>query len=198
MHNIIFDLGGVVLRWDPDDILRQFYSDEASRAHAKREIFQHTDWLDMDRGTLLEPDAILRFHQRTGRSRDEICALMQAVKDSLQPVPETVSLLEELVGREVPLYCLSNMPATTADYLRQRHSFWKLFRGVVISGEIQLLKPEREIFEHISERFDLIPERTVFVDDHGPNIAGAKSLGFKTVHFKTPSQCRAELLSHID
>jgi hypothetical protein len=66
MHNVIFDLGGVVLSWSPDDILKDFYADEASRAHAKREVFQHDDWLSMDRGTLLEPDAIVRFHQRPG------------------------------------------------------------------------------------------------------------------------------------
>jgi putative hydrolase of the HAD superfamily len=193
MHNVIFDLGGVVLSWSPDDILKDFYADEASRAHAKREIFQHDDWLSMDRGTLLEPDAIVRFHQRTGRSRDEMSALMQAVKDSLRPVPETVDLLEELAAQGVPLYCLSNMPATTADYLRQRHDFWKVFRGVVISGEIQLLKPDREIFDHIARRFALTPENTVFIDDHGPNIDSAKRLGFKTVHFQTPAQCRTDL-----
>lgn len=198
MHNVIFDLGGVVLRWSPDDILERFYADEASRAHTKREVFQHKDWLDMDRGTLLEPDAILRFHQRTGRSQDEMSALMQAVKDSLQPVAETVDLLEELAGRGVPLYCLSNMPATTADYLRQRHTFWKVFSGVVISGEIQLLKPDREIFDHIAQRFSLTPENTVFIDDHGPNIDSAKRLGFKTVHFQTPGQCRTELFALLD
>ena len=198
MHNVIFDLGGVVLRWSPDDILKEFYTDEALRAHTKREVFQHNDWLDMDRGTLLEPDAIVRFHERTGRSRDEMSALMQAVKDSLQPVPETVALLEELAGQGIPLYCLSNMPATTADYLRQRHTFWKVFRGVVISGEIQLLKPDHEIFDHIAQRFALTPENTVFIDDHGPNIDSATRLGFKTVHFQTPGQCRTELFALLN
>jgi putative hydrolase of the HAD superfamily len=195
MHNVIFDLGGVVLKWSPDDILEEFYADEAARAQTKREVFQHNDWLDLDRGTLLEPDAIVRFHQRTGRPREEMSALMQAVKDSLQPVPGTVDLLEELAARGIPLYCLSNMPATTADYLRQRHSFWKVFGGVVISGEIQLLKPEREIFDHIAQRFALTPENTVFIDDHGPNIDSAKRLGFKTIHFQTPGQCRTELFA---
>jgi putative hydrolase of the HAD superfamily len=198
MHNIIFDLGGVVFRWSPDDILKEFYADEASRAHSKREIFQHTDWLDMDRGTLLESDAIVRFHRRTGRSLGEMSALMQAVKDSLEPIPETVDLLEELAGQGIPLYCLSNMPATTADYLRQKHTFWKVFRGVVISGEIQLLKPDREIFDHIAQRFALTPDSTVFIDDHQPNIDSAKRLGFKTVHFQTPGQCRTQLFALLD
>ena len=133
MHNVIFDLGGVVLKWSPDDILEEFYADEASRAQTKREIFQHGDWLDLDRGTLLEPDAIVRFHRRTGRSRDEMSALMQAVKDSLQPVPQTVALLEELAGRDIPLYCLSNMPAATADYLRQKAY---VLEGLPRSGDI--------------------------------------------------------------
>ena len=106
-----------------------------------------------------------------------------------------VDLLEELAGQGIPLYCLSNMPASTADYLRQKHTFWKVFRGVVISGEIQLLKPDREIFDHIAQRFALTPDSTVFIDDHQPNIDSAKRLGFKTVHFQTPGQCRTQLFA---
>jgi putative hydrolase of the HAD superfamily len=190
---IIFDLGGVVLRWNPDAILRNFYADETLRSAAKRDIFQHADWQDLDRGTLLEPEAFLRFHQRTGRPLEEMAALWQAARDSLQPIPQTLEILDELTDRNLPLYCLSNMPATTADYLRAKYSFWKSFRGIVISGEIKLLKPDPKIFAHIAERFGLAPQQTVFIDDHLPNVEGADRLGFKTVLFENPRQCRLAL-----
>jgi putative hydrolase of the HAD superfamily len=196
-HSVIFDLGGVVLRWNPDDILQNYFADEISRSLVKREVFQHPDWLEMDRGVLSEDEAILRFHRRTGCSVTDLSGLMQAVKDSLQPIPGTLHILEELSQRGVPLYCLSNMPATTADYLRTRQHFWKMFRGVVISGEIHLLKPDRAIFEHIAARFGLRPASTIFIDDHLPNIEGARTLGFRTHQFANPTQCREALSSFL-
>ncbi len=195
--SVIFDLGGVVLRWNPDEILRNFYADDSLRSLAKRGLFQHRDWLELDRGTLLESHAVQRFHERTGRPAEEMAALLQAVRDSLQPIPETVMIIDELAGRGIPVYCLSNMPAATAEYLRSKYSFWKAFRGVVISGEIRLLKPDAAIFDHIARRYGLNPELTVFVDDHRPNIEGAERMGFKTVLFENPAQCRAELMERF-
>lgn len=191
--SVIFDLGGVVLRWNPDDIIRDFCADEAMRSVLKREVFKHPDWLAMDRGVLQEHEAIQRFHRRTGLSLADVCALMQAVKDSLLPIPETVELLEELSAQDVPLYCLSNMSATTSNYLRARHSFYGVFRGIVISAEIQLIKPDPAIFEYIVERFSLAPSNTVFIDDHPPNIESAHRLGFKTLLFSDPIQCQETL-----
>lgn len=194
-HSIIFDLGGVVLRWNPDDILEDFYADEPSRTTAKREVFQHADWLELDRGVLREDEAIQRFHERTGRPLAEMSALMQAVRDSLQPIPETLEILEDLARRGIPLYCLSNMAASTADHLRRQHTFWNFFRGIVISGEVKLMKPDPEIFEYIARRFALRPQNTVFIDDHFPNVKSAAGLGFKTLLFESPAQCRSELNS---
>ena len=111
----------------------------------------------------------------------------------MQPIPGTIELLESLAAKDVPLYCLSNMPATTADYLRTRYSFWRVFRGIVISGEIRLLKPDPAIFEYIVTRFSLNPRNTTFVDDHLPNIESAGRLGFKTLLFSDPVQCRSDL-----
>jgi putative hydrolase of the HAD superfamily len=197
-YSVIFDLGGVVLRWNPDDIIRSFCSDEAVQSVLKREVFRHPDWLDMDRGVLPEHEAIKRFHTRTGLSLAEVSALMQAVRDSLQPIPGTVALLAELAALDVPLYCLSNMSVTTSNYVRARHSFWRSFRGIVISGEIKLIKPDPAIFEYMVERFGLVPRNAVFIDDHPPNIESANRLGFKTVLFHDPVQCRKSLSELLD
>ena len=194
MQNVIFDLGGVVLKWDPEGILQRFFSDDAAREVSRREIFRHPDWREIDRGTIAEHEAVLRFHQRTGRPIDEMEALVQYVKDSLQPLPETVALMEELSGHGIPLYCLSNMPATTAEHLREQHSFWPLFRGVVISGEINMLKPEPDIFHYIARQYSLVPEDTCFIDDMPENVEGARQVGFNALLFENPRQCREDLL----
>jgi len=193
VKNVVFDLGGVVLHWSPTEILHNTFADEATRATVKREVFQHPDWQDMDRGTLLEPEAVQRFGQRTGHSVETMTNLLENVKASLLPIAETQKIIQELAAHDVPLYCLSNMPATTADHLRERHTFFKLFRGVVISGEIQLMKPDHAIFEHLVRRFGLAPKHTLFIDDHLPNIEGAAKFGLQTHHFTDPGRCRAAL-----
>lgn len=193
VQNVVFDLGGVVLHWSPAEILRECFADEATRETVRREVFQHPDWQDLDRGTLLEPEAIQRFHRRTGRSVADMSNLLQTAKSSLMPIAETQKIIQELAAHGVPLYCLSNMAASTADHLRERHAFFKLFRGVVISGEIKLLKPDHAIFEHLVHRFGLEPKDTVFIDDHLPNIEGAGSFGLNTHHFTDPGRCRIAL-----
>ena len=193
VRNVIFDLGGVVLEWNPDAILEKQYADPAARLTLKAALFQHPDWVQMDRGTLSEAEVIERLTQRTGIASRELAGLMEAVRHSLQPKADTLLLLEELAARQVPLYCLSNMPASTFAYLRERYDFWSVFRGIVISGEIKMMKPEREIFDHLLQRYGLSPAETVFVDDHAPNIAAARALGLTTVLFRDARQCRAEL-----
>jgi putative hydrolase of the HAD superfamily len=141
MRNIIFDLGGVVLEWNSDLILERFYSDLDVRVAVKAGLFQHADWLQMDRGMLTESEVVTRVEKRTGRPTEELIDLFDAVRASLQPKPDTVALIERLAHSCVPLYCLSNMPASTFAYLRKRYAFWPRFRGIVISGEIKMMKP---------------------------------------------------------
>ena len=193
MRNVIFDLGGVVLDWDPDAILEDYYTDPKERAAMKAALFKHPDWLQMDRGTLTESEALGRLQQRTGRPVAELSGLFDAVRSSLRPKADTVALVKSLARRDVPLYCLSNMPASTFAYLREQHSFWNVFKGIVISGEIKMAKPEREIFEYLLRRYALAAAETVFVDDHAPNIEAARTLGLHTVWFRDAHQCELEL-----
>jgi len=192
-RNIIFDLGGVVLDWNPDAILAQYYTEPALRASIKAAVFQHPDWLEMDRGVLTEAEAIERIIARTNRPKAELKGLFDAVLNSLHPKSDTVDLLERLAARGVPLYCLSNMPASTYSDLRQRHAFWPAFRGVVISGEVKLMKPERAIFDYLLHRYGLAPDDTIFVDDHQPNILAAQAVGLHTVLFIDALQCEREV-----
>jgi putative hydrolase of the HAD superfamily len=193
VKNVIFDLGGVVIEWNPDRILERYYADPELRAIMKTAMFLHPDWLQMDRGALTEADLLLRLGDRTGRPAAELDELFNAVRESLHTKPDTVALLNKLHGRGVPLYCLSNMSSDIFRHLRKRHSFWGVFRGIVISGHIQLMKPEREIFEHLLQRHGLNAAETVFIDDSAPNIEAARALGLHTVWFKSANQCQQEL-----
>ncbi|MFL6600081.1 MAG: HAD family hydrolase [Steroidobacteraceae bacterium] len=193
VKNVIFDLGGVVIEWNPDRILASYYADPEIRALMKTALFLHPDWLQLDRGTLQEADLLARAADRTGRPAAELSGLFAAVRESLHTKSETVALLQKLAARGVPLYCLSNMSSDIFAYLRERHSFWGVFRGIVISGDLQMIKPEREIFEFLLRRHGLAAAQTVFVDDSRPNIEAARGLGIHAVWFENAQQCELEL-----
>jgi putative hydrolase of the HAD superfamily len=197
VRNVVFDFGGVLVRWQPEAVIAEFYADERSRALVRDAVIRHPDWIDLDRGTLSEDAAVARFAARMERPVAEMRALMQHIKDSLTPLPDSIALLDELARRGVPLYGLSNMSAPVFALLKSRHGHWDRFRGIVVSGEIGLVKPDAEIFHHLAERYGLIPAETVFIDDHLPNIESARRLGFRTIHFAAADQCRHELDTHL-
>ena len=193
VRNVIFDLGGVVFDWNPDHIVSRVQPVPELRAALKDALFGHADWRMFDRGTLTEPELIQRLQLRLGSTRAEVEVILDAVRNSLVEKPETLELIRALQGQGTPLYCLSNMPASIYTHLRQRHSFWDLFNGIVISGEVQMMKPEPEVFLHLLEKYKLRPEETVFVDDLLANIEAAKQVGLRTILFKDAAQCRREL-----
>jgi putative hydrolase of the HAD superfamily len=189
----VFDLGGVVVRWDPDAIIAGVFSDSGIRSRIKADVFSHPDWLELDRGTLEREDAIARAAQRTGVARDEIRRLVHAVPPSLTVFPDTVDLLYRLKRLGYPLYCLSNMHFASIEYLEQVHDFWDVFDGRVISCRLNLCKPEAGIYEHLLKTYRLDPGETVFIDDVQKNLDAAAKLGIRTVRFENAAQCERDL-----
>ena len=178
IHNVIFDFGGVLVRWRPQEIIESFYQDEALRRRVQESVFQHPDWVDWDRGTLSDEDAVERFAARMQRPVEEMRRLMDHVRHSLDALDDSHELVRTLSARGVPLYALSNMSRSTFAHIKARHAVFDHFRGIVISADIRLVKPDPRIFEHISRKFSLIPAETVFIDDHLPNVEAAARWGF--------------------
>jgi putative hydrolase of the HAD superfamily len=192
-QSVIFDFGGVLVRWQPQEIIDNFYEDEDLRGRLRDEVFQHPDWLEMDRGTLEDADAVQRFAARMKRPAAEMRELLQRVKDSLVPMEASLEIVNGLVQRGIPVYGLSNMSSSTFAHLEDRHAIWEVFRGIVISGHIKLVKPDPRIFEHIAKTYGLVPEETAFIDDLKPNVEAASRCGFRGIQFESAAQCRGEL-----
>jgi putative hydrolase of the HAD superfamily len=193
VRNVIFDFGGVLITWRPNEIIDQFYRDEALRERVKHAVFQHPDWIDIDRGMLDEEEASRRFAARMERPLEEMTALMQHVRKSLLPIPESFAIVRELESRGIPLYGLSNISVENFSHLEQNYDLWRSFRGIVISAKVRMVKPEARIFEHICAQYGLAPRETVFIDDHSPNIETARRLGFQTILFSSSKQCEQAL-----
>jgi HAD superfamily hydrolase (TIGR01509 family) len=193
VRNVIFDLGGVVLDWNPDRLIAQFQPQAELQAAFKASLFGHADWKAFDRGGLTEPELIDRLMSRLRMPRLEVLALLDATRDSLVEKPDTVRLIRDLQRRQVPLYCLSNMPAAMYVHLQRQHAFWDAFSGIVISGEVKMMKPELEVFEHLLETFGLQAAESVFIDDVLVNVEAARQVGIHAIMFQDAARCRAEL-----
>lgn len=198
IQNVVFDLGGVLVTWKPDEIIAGVFDDTDLQALIRREIFHHSDWVEIDKGHLEETDAVQRFHERTGVSLTKLEELMQFVKESLTPIPKSIELLEELAAHGLNLYCLSNMPVCRFAHIQSLHNFWHHFKGIIISGEVKMMKPDREIFEHLLSEFQLQASATVFVDDFPINIEAAKEAGLHTILFRDADDCRRQLQTLFD
>ena len=191
--NVVFDLGGVVVAWKPDDILARAFADPRHRALARREIIGHPDWLALDRGTISPDEVIARGARRTGLPEPVVKSLLESVPAALVADPQMVDLLHRVSAAGNALYCLSNMPVMSMDYLERAYSFWHLFTGVVVSSRVGFCKPEREIYAHLLETHLLDASDTVFIDDVVANLDAAAELGIRTIRFLDSSQCEAEL-----
>jgi HAD superfamily hydrolase (TIGR01509 family) len=194
VSNVVFDMGGVVLEWNPEKILADFYTEAPLRQALRQALFLHPDWRAFNRGELEEAELLQRVAERSLRPGEELTALLDSMRESLATKPETVELLRSLQRRGIALYCLSDMPHSVYDYLRRRHDFWDAFRGIVISAHVKLLKPEPAIFRHLLDQHGLEPARTVFIDDLPGNVDGARACGMRAIQFQTIEQVRAELL----
>jgi putative hydrolase of the HAD superfamily len=191
--NLIFDLGGVVVRWDPAAIIASVFEDEELQAKVRDGVFAHPDWLELDRGTLDREDAIRRAAQRIGMAQAEIRRLLLAVPPSLTPIPETIELLYRLKARGYPLYCLSNMHIASIEHLEREQKFFEVFTGKVISCRLKLCKPEAAIYEEALKVNRLEAKDTVFIDDVDVNIKAAAKVGLHTIQFQNAAQCERGL-----
>lgn len=173
----MFDLGGVVVEWNP----RRLLSDECID-----EIDFFTWNIELDRGAPF-PAAIASLRAAFPRWRDEIDAFDTRWPETIgPPIPETIAVIDKLRAAGVGCYVLSNSSAETVP----RSDLWSdlaaRFDGVLLSGEVGLLKPDAAIYRCAEKRFGLIPSETWFIDDNQPNVDSAIACGWNGIHFTGP------------
>ena len=198
----VFDFGGVLFHWRPPELVQRelphLATDAASAAFWAEAIFQGYggDWAEFDRGSLAVPALVRRIAQRTGLKDHEVQAVVDGVPNELQPIEQTVALLERLRNGGTPLYFLSNMPAPYADHLEARHDVVGWFTDGVFSARVQRVKPERAIFDLAARRFGVPPAELLFFDDHLPNVEAAIAAGWQAEHFTEAAGAADTLRRH--
>ena len=192
--NFIFDLGNVLVDWNPEKFIAGFEIGEPEKRHIQAELFGHADWLALDKGTKSQAEVIANVEQRSGMSQEMIKYCIEQMKLSLVTIERSAQLLAELSEKGHGVYGLSNMSQNSYDYLKRRE-FFTYFQDIVISAEIKMVKPDLEIFEHTLDKFGIKAEESVFIDDMEKNVMAAKSLNIHCVHFKRTAECYEQIMS---
>lgn len=193
MLNVVFDLGGVLLTWDPSAIVASVFDDASDQAIVLDGVFAHEDWVELDRGVLSPAEAVQRAAARTGIPAVRLTHLFHAIPHALVPVPAVVELVMEVRHAGHPVYALSNLHRASLERQRDAFDILDLFDGRVVSCEVGACKPEPAIFRRLLEGFALDPTATVFIDDMQPNLDAAAAFGVRTVLYTGVDSCRGEL-----
>lgn len=204
--NIVFDFGAVLFTWRPAELLRRHFPEraasEALATELARAVFGHADWHQFDRGVLSMDAVVTRTGVRLGLEPGALTNLIESIPDHLVPMHDTLALLTQLrtlreqQAQAPRLYFLSNMPAPYARALVQRHAFLQGFDGGFFSSDVQLVKPEPEIYALMESRYALAPQRTIFIDDNAVNVQAAQARGWQGIEFESAPQLLAQLLRH--
>jgi 2-haloacid dehalogenase len=191
---IIFDFGGVVIHWDPRRVYRRFVLTDAAIDGFFREVGFHQWNADQDRGAMTWDAAVAELASRFPHHRQLISAYHEFWEDSIAgPIEGTVRIIERLRASGQRLVGLSNWSSEKFRLTQQRYDLFKLFDEIVISGDVKVMKPEREIFEITLRKLGLRADECLFIDDSKSNVDGAAAMGFQVIHFQSPSQLEADL-----
>ncbi len=195
INAIIFDLGGVLIDWNPRYVFDDNYFESEEK---RRHFFDHictNDWNEeQDAGrSIVEATQVLvkQFPDWESPIRDYYGRWTDMLK---APIPETVNLFRQLkkLGK-YKLYALTNWQAGLFDIALVRYNFLHWFDGRVVSGEEKTRKPFPEFYHRLLDRYNVAPQQALFIDDNLRNVKAAEALGIKSIHFQSSPQLEKEL-----
>lgn len=186
-RNVIFDLGGVVLEWNPRDFLMDYFLNKRTEDIVYDLTFGSATWQELDRGALSREEgnhAMLKEAARCGRTF-EVQTVIDAWEDMLHTNRATVKTMCRLKLAGYRLYYLSNIAADTFAHIQER-DFFPVFDGGVASFEIGVNKPDTRIYRTLMQRYGLAYDETIFIDDNKLNTQAAYNLGMTGILYKNP------------
>ena len=189
----VFDIGNVLVRWDPRHLYRKLIAEEAAREDFLARICSPAWNLEMDRGRPFA-EGVAELVARHPEREALIRAFDERWLETLDgTVEEAVAILEELRAAGVKTYAITNFSREKFALTRERYPFLDGFDGIVVSAHERLLKPDPQIYALLCERHGLAPADCIFIDDSLPNVEGARAFGMQGHHFREASALRADL-----
>ena len=188
IKNIIFDVGKVLVEYDPDGMMKKLGFDEETLQTVNQAVFQNELWNESDRGVLSPEELLEAFIANNPAYEKEIRQVIDAVGDTISLMPYTVEWVKGLKEKGYHLYILSNYAKYTYEKTSHKMEFLPYMDGVVFSYRCKLIKPEKEIYEYICKTYELKPEESVFLDDRKDNVEAARNMGMHGIVFENYAQ----------
>ena len=196
IKNIVFDLGNVLVDFDPARFVREKTSDKSQQKLLMTEIFGSVDWLRFDKGTITKEEFLQTVAARLPKELHDMAEeLLSTWYEGLHSLPQMAELPQQLKDNGLDIYLLSNAPQ---DYylFEEKVPSYHAFDGFFISSDWKLAKPDHQIFQAFYSHFRLNPAECYFIDDTAANILAAEETGMKGFHFrKNCTDLKQELLS---
>ncbi len=194
IKNIIFDLGGVLIKWNPYAAYETVFKTALAREHFFKHVttFPWNEAQDAGR-TIAEANDILTSEQP--HYKREIHHYYDRWEEDMLggAIEGTVEILKDYIASDYSVFALTNWSAETFPVARKKFPFLSWFEGILVSGEEMMKKPDPRIYHLICNRYDLLPEESVFIDDSLKNIKGASECNIHAIHFTSPENLKMEL-----
>lgn len=194
INTVIFDLGGVLIDWNPRHLFRKIFEDENEMEQFLSTVCT-TEWNEQqDAGRTWKEAVSVLLPEHPSYER-EIRAYAERWPEMLNgPISGTVRILKRLREKnQHRLLALTNWSAETFPIARNRYEFLQWFEGILVSGEEKIKKPDHQIFHLIVDRYAIDPGKAVFIDDSLKNVKAAEEVGIRAIHFRTPQLLQEEL-----
>lgn len=177
IKNIIFDMGNVLLQYDPGVCLHHFVEQEEDRALIRRELFEGPEWVEGDLGHITDEERFDGVSKRVPkRLHRELKACTEQWHMCMQPVAGAKEFCGYAREKGYRIFVLSNASSSFYQYF-QRFAPLDYFDGIVVSCDIHMIKPDVRIYQYLLDKYQLKPEESFFIDDMPGNVAGAEKAG---------------------
>ena len=193
INNVVFDIGGVLLDWNPRHLFRKVFESEEEMEWFLSNICTY-EWNVQQDGGKLFSVATAELSEKYPEYSDKIAMYYGRWTEMLGgEIDGTLKIFRALKSAGMPLYGLSNWSHEAFPVAYERYDFMKEFDGLVVSGYEKLLKPDHAIYKVLIDRYSINPSESVYIDDNKPNAEAARELGFHSIHFLSPDKLREEL-----
>jgi 2-haloacid dehalogenase len=193
--NVIFDLGLVLIDWDPRHLYRKVFANPVEMDWFLTHVCNGAWNLEQDRGRSFD-EGVAEAAARHPKYAAEIALYRDRwIEMAPGPIAGSVAILEELHAQGRPLYALTNWNGDTFRATRARFPFLEYFRDIVVSGDEGVIKPDPAIYRLLLQRNGLAAADCIFVDDSLKNVVGAEAVGMQGRHFTSPDALRSDLLA---
>ncbi len=193
IKNIIFDVGRVLVTFDPVQYVNSLGFDEETARAVVGAIFHNPLWIETDRGVIPVQEFEDAFVANAPEYEVQIREAYRKMGRMIELMPHTMPWVKALKARGYRLYVLSNYGEYLFLKSKDRLDFMPYMDGAVISYQIQMIKPDREIYEYLLDKYGLAPEECVFIDDRPENVEAAKAIGMGGIRFEDFEQANEEL-----